>query len=89
MCCAYIAHDLLAATNTVSLKVLNGPAACYAGVHASAESVCQNCVLGRCANLCSIIVVQDQKQLSYQSLLSHCKLLEARCEQFQKAQVKG
>ena len=31
---------------------------CYAGVHTLAESVCQNCVLGRCANLCFIIVLQ-------------------------------
>ena len=56
MHCAYIAQDLLAATSTASVKALIGPAVCYAGVHALAESMCKNCVLGRCANLHSIIV---------------------------------
>ena len=28
---------------------------------------------------------QDQSQLMYQALLSHCKMLEACCEQYQKA----
>ena len=28
---------------------------------------------------------QDQSQLMYQALLLHCKMLEARCEQYQKA----
>ena len=45
-------QNLLAATSAASARVLIGPTADYAGVHALAESVCQNCVLGRCANLC-------------------------------------
>ena len=57
VCFAYIAQDLLAATSTASVKVLTGPAVFYAGVHALPESVHQNCVLGRCANLFSIIVL--------------------------------
>ena len=32
---------------------------------------------------------QDQSQLTYQALLSHCKMLEARCEQYQKAKERG
>ena len=35
------------------------------------------------------IRLQDQSTLTYQSLLNHCKLLEQRCEQYQKAQLKG
>ena len=35
------------------------------------------------------IRLQNQNTLTYQSLLAHCKLLEQRCEQFQKAQLKG
>ena len=35
------------------------------------------------------IRLQNQTTLTYQSLLSHCKLLEQRCEQFQKAQLRG
>ena len=35
------------------------------------------------------ICLQDQDTLTYQSLLSYCTQLEARCEQFQQAQVKG
>ena len=35
------------------------------------------------------IRLQDQSQLTYTSLLQHCKTLEEWCEQFQKAQVKG
>ena len=54
----FIEKNLLAATSTASAKVLIGPAACYAGAHALAESVHQNCVLGRCANLCVIIMLQ-------------------------------
>ena len=38
---------------------------CNAGVHALAESVHQNCVLGRCANLCSIIVLHIGKHQSH------------------------
>ena len=57
VCCAYIVQNLLAATCTASVKALIGPAACYAGVCTLAESVHQNCVLGRCTNLCSIIVL--------------------------------
>ena len=33
--------------------------------------------------------LQDQSKLTYQTLLNHCKLLEQRCEQFKKAQMKG
>ena len=32
---------------------------------------------------------QDLSQLSYQALLSHCKMLESWCEQFQKAKERG
>ena len=32
---------------------------------------------------------QDQSQLTYQSLLSHCKLLETRCKQYQKRRERG
>ena len=32
---------------------------------------------------------QDQSQLTYQSLPYHCKLLESRCEQYQKARERG
>ena len=32
---------------------------------------------------------QDQSQLTYQALLSHCKMLELQCEQFQKAKERG
>ena len=32
---------------------------------------------------------QDQSQLTYQSLLSHCKQLESRCEQYQKTKKRG
>ena len=35
------------------------------------------------------IRLQDQTQLTYTSLLQHCKLLEQHCEQFQKAQARG
>ena len=35
------------------------------------------------------ICLQDQNQLIYASLLQHCKTLEQRCEQYQKAQSKG
>ena len=45
----YIDMDWLEATLTASAFTLIGPAASYAGVHAQAESVYQNCVLGRCA----------------------------------------
>ena len=70
MCCAYIVQDLLVATSTASAKVLIGQAACYAGVCTLAESVHQNCVLGRCANLCSIIVLHlpslmEKKKIGY------------------------
>ena len=34
------------------------------------------------------IRLQDQSQLTYQALLSHCTMLEAPCEQYQKAIVK-
>ena len=32
---------------------------------------------------------QDQSQLMYQAILSHCKMLEAWCEQYQKAKERG
>ena len=32
---------------------------------------------------------QDQSQLTYQALLSHCKLLKQHCEQYQKARERG
>ena len=32
---------------------------------------------------------QDQSLLTYQALLSHCKMLEAPCEQYQKAKERG
>ena len=35
------------------------------------------------------ICLQDQSQLTYASLLQHCKTLEQWCEQYQKAQTKG
>ena len=35
------------------------------------------------------ICLQDQNQLTYASLLQHCKTLEQRCEQYQKARIKG
>ena len=35
------------------------------------------------------IDLQGQTTLTYQSLLAHCKQLEARCEQFQQAQAQG
>ena len=57
MCCVYIVQNLLAATSTASARALIGPAVCYAWVGTLAESVHQDCVLGRCANLCSIIVL--------------------------------
>ena len=35
------------------------------------------------------ICLQDQSTLTYQSLLAHCRQLEARCKQFQQAQAQG
>ena len=35
------------------------------------------------------ICQQDQSELTYQCLLSHCKLLESRCKQYQKARERG
>ena len=35
------------------------------------------------------IHLQDQRTLGYQSLLAHCKQLEAHCKQFQQAQAQG
>ena len=35
------------------------------------------------------IHLQDQQQLTHQSLPTHCKLLESHCEQFEKAMEKG
>ena len=58
----YIIWDLLAATITASAFTLIGPALGYAGVCAQAESVCQNCVLGRCPYLSSIVVLHLPSQ---------------------------
>ena len=35
------------------------------------------------------IRLQDESMLTYQLLLAHCKLLEQRCEQYQKTQLRG
>ena len=35
------------------------------------------------------IMQQDQSQLTYKALLSHCKLLESRCKMYQKAWERG
>ena len=35
------------------------------------------------------IWLQNQSQLTYQSLLAHCKLLESCCEHYQNAKEKG
>ena len=32
---------------------------------------------------------QDQSQLTYQALLSHCKMLKVWCKQYQKAKERG
>ena len=32
---------------------------------------------------------QDQSQLTYQALLSHCKMLQVQCEQYQNAKRRG
>ena len=56
-CVCLYSGNLFAATSTASVRVLIGPAVSSAGVHTLAKSVHQNCVLGRCANLCSIIVL--------------------------------
>ena len=69
VCCAYIVQNLLVATSTASVKVLIGPAACYAWIHALAESVCHNCVLGRCANLCFIIVLHLPSLFFWENLV--------------------
>ena len=44
----FIIRDGLAATFTASAFTLIGPAMGYTGVHAQAESVCQNCVRKMC-----------------------------------------
>ena len=54
----YVTGDLLAATIIASAFALIGPFVGYTGVHTWAESVWQNCVLGRHANLCSVILLQ-------------------------------
>ena len=38
---------------------------------------------------CDWIRLQDPTELTYKTLLQHCKQLEQRCEQFQKAQQRG
>ena len=35
------------------------------------------------------IQLRDQNTLTYQSVLAHCKQLDARCKQFQQAQAQG
>ena len=56
----YITWDLLAATTTASAFDLIGPAVCYVRIHTQPKYVHQNCVLWRCANLCSIEVLQKE-----------------------------
>ena len=50
-------QNLLAATSTASVRVLIGPAVGLLGSMGLAESMHQNCVLERCVNLCSIVVL--------------------------------
>ena len=52
----YIDNDQLPATLTASAFTLIGPAACYTRVCTQAESVHQNHVLGRCLNVCMLIL---------------------------------
>ena len=54
----YIDKDRLAAILTSSAFALIGPAVCYAWVHTRAESVHQNRVLGRCLNVCVLMLLQ-------------------------------
>ena len=48
----FIDKDLLAATLKASAFTLICPDACYIGVHAWTESMCQNCVLGAVCYMC-------------------------------------
>ena len=52
----YIDKDQLEATLTVSAFALIGPATCYRGACAQAESVHENHVLERCSNECVLIL---------------------------------
>ena len=78
MCFAYIVQYLLAVTSTASVKVLIGLAVCYTEVCTSAESVCQNCVLGRFADLCSNVVlyllslIEKKKKFGYGQIKIRC-----------------
>ena len=80
---AFIEQILLAATTAASAKALISPAACYAGVHALAESVHQNCVLGRCANLCFIVVLQTSELNSIYDIKVKQKMLNNRTAFFE------
>ena len=53
----FIDRDLLVATFTASDFAMIDPDACYTGVCTQAESFHQNCVLGRCVSLCSVVVL--------------------------------
>ena len=53
----YIDKDQSAATLTASVFTLIGAAACCAGVCTQAKSVHQNNVLGRCSNVCVLILL--------------------------------
>ena len=77
MCCAYIVQNLLVATSTASVRALIGQAVCYAGVHALAESVGQNCVLGRFGNFSSIVVQQVVACSKFRHAYIYQYLLEA------------
>ena len=61
----FIIRDQRAATFKASAFALIGPAVGYKGVHNLAESVHQNCVLGRCVCLCSIIVLHLPSLFSF------------------------
>ena len=51
MHCTYIMQDLLEGASTASALVLIGQLHKVKVIHIGAESVCQNCVIGRCAHL--------------------------------------
>ena len=67
----YRDKDQLAATLTASAFTLIGPAEFYAGVHTQTELVHQNHVLGRCSNVCVLILSQNTSKL-LDSLLLEC-----------------
>ena len=49
--CAYILQNLLENTSTASALVLIGQLHWVKVIYVGTESVCQNCVIGRCAYL--------------------------------------